>query len=518
MDVICEHCRTEYEFDETLLSDRGTTVKCTTCGHTFRLFPTRVSSTFRVRRQDGTLQTFATLEDVRTQVERGQLTEDDELSEHGGAWTALAEVPELTPLFARGRTRRARRATPQGLVAPQKATLLGVGHNGPPASDATRVSVPNPTARTSSSTLMGYGTPVAAQVPQVPAPAEQPRLKLPSDPPPPRVEAPRPSFTPPAQPVSQRPPAGRPKERPNLYLDEPDRGAPKSKGLGVGGAIVLVVLAAGLGAGGFYAYQQWKAEHTRAPEAASAMLVAEGEREASADTADAYRVAVGTFDRVHQRYPDHWAPLAALARTHAYWAQSLLFEAKDAAASPLAAEVRRADTLRELARQHASEAWRYADRARALAPHDVHVLVAAADAARLEGRDAEAGVFLDEAMRGRTGMSGHPHYVKALMALGADLDDAAAALPHAERAVALEPDRPVYRLLLARIELMRGESARARAAVDLVLAETPDHPQARAIARLLDAGATAADAGVPDASEPARRRRDDDNATPPDLP
>jgi predicted Zn finger-like uncharacterized protein len=39
MDVTCERCGTEYEFDETLVASRGTTVKCTHCGHLFRVRP-----------------------------------------------------------------------------------------------------------------------------------------------------------------------------------------------------------------------------------------------------------------------------------------------------------------------------------------------------------------------------------------------------------------------------------------------------------------------------------------------
>jgi predicted Zn-dependent protease len=196
----------------------------------------------------------------------------------------------------------------------------------------------------------------------------------------------------------------------------------------------------------------------------------------------------------------------------------LLFEAKDAAASPIPGEVQRAETLRELARQHAAESWRYADRGRTLAPHDVHVLIAAADAARLENRLPEARAFLDEATRARTGMSGHPFYVKALLAMGPAFDDAAAALADAERAVALEPDRPAYRLLLARIEIARGEPTRARAAIDLILADDSDHPAALSIKRTLDAMVASADAGVPTETVPPRRRRNDDNETPADLP
>ena len=37
MDITCERCRTEYEFDESRLGDAGVTVKCTTCGHVFKV-------------------------------------------------------------------------------------------------------------------------------------------------------------------------------------------------------------------------------------------------------------------------------------------------------------------------------------------------------------------------------------------------------------------------------------------------------------------------------------------------
>jgi predicted Zn finger-like uncharacterized protein len=37
MDVTCERCGTAYEFDDALVSERGTTVKCTNCGHQFKV-------------------------------------------------------------------------------------------------------------------------------------------------------------------------------------------------------------------------------------------------------------------------------------------------------------------------------------------------------------------------------------------------------------------------------------------------------------------------------------------------
>src|SRR5215469_6358810 len=37
MDVRCERCKTLYELDESRVSEAGTTVRCTTCGHVFRV-------------------------------------------------------------------------------------------------------------------------------------------------------------------------------------------------------------------------------------------------------------------------------------------------------------------------------------------------------------------------------------------------------------------------------------------------------------------------------------------------
>jgi predicted Zn finger-like uncharacterized protein len=41
MDVKCEQCSAEYEFDESLLGEKGTTVKCAACNHVFRVLPRR---------------------------------------------------------------------------------------------------------------------------------------------------------------------------------------------------------------------------------------------------------------------------------------------------------------------------------------------------------------------------------------------------------------------------------------------------------------------------------------------
>src|SRR5215470_14400944 len=48
MDVRCEKCQTEYELDEARLKPGGVTVKCTNCGHMFKIrkrAPTNVGAT-----------------------------------------------------------------------------------------------------------------------------------------------------------------------------------------------------------------------------------------------------------------------------------------------------------------------------------------------------------------------------------------------------------------------------------------------------------------------------------------
>lgn len=90
MDVTCERCGTEYEFDETLVSDRGTTVKCTNCGHLFKVF--RGSSAgavaaesaadarkaWTLRTEAGASRPIQSLKELQRLIAEGAVGEDDE--------------------------------------------------------------------------------------------------------------------------------------------------------------------------------------------------------------------------------------------------------------------------------------------------------------------------------------------------------------------------------------------------------------------------------------------------------
>ncbi len=103
MDVTCERCGTEYEFDETLVSDRGTTVKCTHCGHLFKVFRPGASDgpkTWTVRTRAGKVQNLTSLRDLQRLITQGELKRDDEISRSGESWKKLGDIAELVTFFS----------------------------------------------------------------------------------------------------------------------------------------------------------------------------------------------------------------------------------------------------------------------------------------------------------------------------------------------------------------------------------------------------------------------------------
>ena len=106
MDVTCERCGTEYEFDETLVSDRGTTVKCTHCGHLFKVFRPGADGATRawnIRKRDGTTQRLTSLRDLQRLITEGALAEHDEISRSGEGWKPLGAIAELQTFFEAAR-------------------------------------------------------------------------------------------------------------------------------------------------------------------------------------------------------------------------------------------------------------------------------------------------------------------------------------------------------------------------------------------------------------------------------
>ncbi len=230
MDVVCERCKTEYEFDDALVSERGTTVKCTNCGHQFKIYraatdmePARAWS---LRRPDGTVIPFDSLAALQKWILEGRVSKMDEISRTGEPWKPLGAIAELDSFFAtaelrapqgsalRGTSRPpsvtsvVRSLSPAGVpslprsVAPRAPTPMalsgGTIRPGYPGSTTAGMSAVTSSAATSQGTSVGL--PPIPPMPPTPA-APQPRLPTPI-----RGTSSRPSALPPARTIQIPPP------------------------------------------------------------------------------------------------------------------------------------------------------------------------------------------------------------------------------------------------------------------------------------------------------------------------
>ena len=209
MDVRCGRCGTEYEFDDALISERGTTVKCTNCGYQFKVFPDAAATAperWIVRTLGGQELVYTTLRDLQRGIARGEVSANDLLSRGDRAPRPLASIAELEPFLrdAGSTTRR----VPRTLHGVAPAANSAKGGDGPPSLDAwsARSDAPSATHPPVTSTL-----PITDQ-PSVPAPtstlsvepipmaapasaqrvAPEPAMTAPL----PRDEAPRPASSP----------------------------------------------------------------------------------------------------------------------------------------------------------------------------------------------------------------------------------------------------------------------------------------------------------------------------------
>jgi len=124
MDVRCERCRAEYDFDEAKITEAGVTVKCTSCGHVFKvrkkalvvtepvkaaeLEPLRAAPAapqtekareWKVRQANGNVFTFKELTTLQKWIVERKVSRDDEISLTGDSWKRLGNIPELASFF-----------------------------------------------------------------------------------------------------------------------------------------------------------------------------------------------------------------------------------------------------------------------------------------------------------------------------------------------------------------------------------------------------------------------------------
>lgn len=129
MDVRCNRCGTEYEFDDALISERGTTVKCTNCSYQFKIYPRgaagSVPERWVVRGRDKE-QVFTSLRDLQRAIADRRVGPNDLLSRGADPPRALGSIPELEPFFA------SQMPNPRQFQSPPQ-TLHGMAPPGPGA-------------------------------------------------------------------------------------------------------------------------------------------------------------------------------------------------------------------------------------------------------------------------------------------------------------------------------------------------------------------------------------------------
>ena len=195
MDVTCERCSTEYEFDDALVSERGTTVKCTTCGHQFKVRRSDglgAPERWLVRTVDGRELEFTALRELQAAIGQARITRDDVLSRGSTRPRRLGSIAELDPFFGQSTpgTSPGLGAGPSyppvggiGVVRSRMQTPAGLGAvpAGPPLRHEGSVAIPLPIAPTRSyeepplvARRPGSIPPGAAELPRVQPPPMKP--------------------------------------------------------------------------------------------------------------------------------------------------------------------------------------------------------------------------------------------------------------------------------------------------------------------------------------------------------
>jgi predicted Zn finger-like uncharacterized protein len=172
MDVQCERCKTEYEFDDALVSGRGTTVRCTNCGHQFKVRRSDVQGESEedlwiVTRADGRQVSFATLRELQRAILAKQVSRGDTLQRRGSPPRQLGSIAELEPFFQGRTSSRPPPADPapeRGAGAFPKRSAVWQGDPGAPGNISMTPPMPVvvPARRTSA-----YGSVVEQQRPKM---------------------------------------------------------------------------------------------------------------------------------------------------------------------------------------------------------------------------------------------------------------------------------------------------------------------------------------------------------------
>ncbi len=123
MDLRCERCATEYELDDSAISEAGTVVQCGTCGHTFQVRrAASVTAQWWLQTADGSTHQVPGLACLQGWIVEGRVSPQDRISVDGQIWRHLVEIPELASAFAAAGSNGG--AHPSAPPAPKRSSSL----------------------------------------------------------------------------------------------------------------------------------------------------------------------------------------------------------------------------------------------------------------------------------------------------------------------------------------------------------------------------------------------------------
>jgi len=568
MDVTCTRCSTVYEIEEGTVSPSGMTVKCTQCGHLFKVRgPARppepapvspssrprrdsgeIAAKWRVKRADGSIHALESLAELSRAIVEGRFEDTDEISGTGQAWKKLGDIAELSILFG-GRERPSNSS--QRPVAAVLPAARSERDNNPPAS----MPLPPP--------------PTSSQRPRKNTPFPEPEfnimgLPVSSEgvspfgggpvPPPPRPSAPSMSTSPrgirsrvttpipagyeataspaPAppgalqsstasQPIAVAPAltasqalAPQPAVVPFAQAPPATAGAaelpidfgspPRGSRSYLWIAISVPLILIAGVAGALLARKPWMV--VEAPPAREFLLRAD--EALTAHRQSRFEEAVSEYTKALAFHEDDAHILSSLSRVHAVWSQLLRSRAEGMRARGEGSEI---ELLRLSAESgHLAElAKAHGERAAQRNPGNVEAEVALSDALRLSGNPVAARAELDRARHAEPMPSAETLRVAAWLAIDEAHGDMKAGKVLAQQAVEQDPKLLRARFLLIDCLIAEQDLDGARLHLDAIRSSAPDHPLLLELSRTLDrASRPLADAGTASAADAPKTVRD----------
>jgi predicted Zn finger-like uncharacterized protein len=522
MDVRCEKCGTEYEFDNERVTEEGVTVKCSTCGHLFKIRKKSFVLTepvvlgkkgadegrnWMIRRGDGTILSFKELTTLQKWIVERKVAREDEISKSGETWKRLGSIAELASFFQV--VDQASSATAPGLPAQlpiQQSPAPATGSTQPLPAAMPAASVPTPVDIPTSSAAQ-----YTAESPAQPADQALPAEEVAPAP------ASAPIDVPPASPET----GGEPDSWGEMPPDDDDDMIEKWKRRGRRKWYFIVpFIAIVLGLGGWYLVSKDSfmkvvgmitGQRAEIPPQAKSLLesgLAHLLKDSANELAAAKKDINAAIEKAAGNYPEAMATLAEVDVTQAdenrqkigmldeqiTQLQKKIDELKPTNGKEpddkVAAEIaplhnQKVDLQRErlkltdAARKDLEEAKRLIDASVGLAEKNVVPKYALADYIRVMSRD-RAGV--EAALREASALTkGENPWILFIdgASLAEDPGSLMAAFEKLNRAVALEPRMVRARYLLAKVlaALKRPDEAKLQA--ERVLQDSPDHELAK---------------------------------------